>query len=223
LSRTPLLLVGAGGLGRETLELVRAINAAVPTWDVVGVLDDDPRLHGQLLHGVPVLGPSETAHDRPEALVAATVASPGDPLRRVALVARLNLPVDRFATLVHPAAVVADSASVGPGSILHAGTVLTADIDLGRHVVAMPSVIVTHDDVIEDGVTLAAAARLAGGVTVRQGAYVGSGAMLREGIVVGAGAVIGMGSVVTRSVPAGELWVGVPARPHGAAGRRASS
>jgi sugar O-acyltransferase (sialic acid O-acetyltransferase NeuD family) len=209
---TPLLLVGAGGFARETLELVRAINRLSPVWEVRGVLDDDPGRHGSDLHGVGILGPSEAVHDHPDALVAACVASPSDPMRRLALVSRLALPPERYATLVHPTAVVPESATIGEGSVLHAATVLTADVRLGAHVAVMPAVVLTHDDVIGEGVTFGAGARLAGDVTVERGAYVGSGALVRERVVVGAGAVVGMGAVVTRSVPAGEVWAGVPAR-----------
>jgi acetyltransferase-like isoleucine patch superfamily enzyme len=95
---------------------------------------------------------------------------------------------------------------------LHAGTVLTADVQLGAHVVIMPAVVLTHDDVVQDGVSFGAGARIAGGVTIETGAYIGSGALVREGLVVGAGAVVGMGAVLTRSVPAGEVWAGMPAR-----------
>ena len=215
----PLLLVGGGGLARESLELIRAVNDVAPTWSVLGVLDDNPELHGRLIHGVPVLGPSKAVLEHPDASVLASVASPDDPLRRLRLVARLELPPERYATLVHPAAVVPGSASIGPGSVLHAGTVLTADIVLGAHVAVMPGVVLTHDDEVHEGVTFGAGARVAGAVTIERGAYVGSGALLREGIVVGAGAVVGMGAVVTRSVPAGEVWAGVPAsRLRGGAG-----
>jgi acetyltransferase-like isoleucine patch superfamily enzyme len=62
-------------------------------------------------------------------------------------------------------------------------------------------------------VTFGAGARVAGGVTVEDGAYVGSGALLREHLVIGAASTIGMGAVVTESVPAGQVWAGVPARP----------
>ncbi len=213
MSSTPLLLVGAGGFARETLELISSLNRVNQSWDVIGVLDDDPARHGEALHGVPILGPSEAVHDHPSALVVACVASPSDPLRRLTLTARLGLEADRYATLVHPAAVVPDSATIGPGCVLHATTVLTADVRLGAHVAVMPAVVLTHDDVIGDGVTFGAGARLAGGVTVERGAYIGSGALVREGLTVGAGAVVGMGAVVTSSPPAGEIWVGVPARP----------
>jgi sugar O-acyltransferase (sialic acid O-acetyltransferase NeuD family) len=179
---------------------------------VIGLLDDDPAAVGRRVHGIEVIGPSEAVHDHPGALVAACVASPGDPLRRLALAGRLGLPPERFATLVHPAATVAASCSIGPGSVLHAGTVLTADVELGAHVAVMPAVVLTHDDVVGEGVTFGAGVRVAGGVTIEPGAYVGSGALVREGLVIGAGAVVGMGAVVTRSVPAGEVWAGVPAR-----------
>ncbi len=209
---TQLLLVGGGGFARETLELVQAINRVAPTWDVVGVLDDDAAMHGRRVHGVEVIGPSAAANDHPDALVTACVASPDDPLRRLALVSRLGLPPERYATLVHPAAVVPASATIGPGTVLHATVVLTADVELGAHVAAMPAVVLTHDDVIGDGVTFGAGARIAGGVTIERGAYIGAGALLRERLTVGAGAVVGMGAVLTKPVPAGEVWAGVPAR-----------
>lgn len=209
---TPLLLIGAGGFARETLELVHAVNAQVPTWRVIGLLDDDARMHGRRIHDVEVIGPSEAIHDHPDALVAACVASPDTPTGRLVLTGRLGLGPERYATLVHPAAVVARSASVGVGSVLHAGTILTSDVTLGVHVAVMPAVVLTHDDQVGDGVTFGAGVRVAGGVTIEDAAYLGSGALLREHLVVGSGSVVGMGAVVTQSVPAGEVWAGVPAR-----------
>jgi sugar O-acyltransferase (sialic acid O-acetyltransferase NeuD family) len=220
---TPLLLVGAGGLARETLELVRAVNRERVVWHVVGLLDDDPRLHGTRVHDVEVIGPSDAVHDHPDALVCACVASPGNALGRLELVARLRVPAERYATLVHPAAIVPGSATVGPGSLLHATTVLTADVALGAHAVVMPAVVLTHDDRVGDGVTFGAGARVAGGVTIEDGVYVGAGALLHEHITVGRGAVLGMGAVVTRPVPAGEVWAGVPARRLGSANMLAAA
>ena len=52
---------------------------------------------------------------------------------------------------------------------------------------------------------------------VERGASIGANATILGGLRIGAGAMIGAGSVVTRDVPAGELWVGNPARSRGPA------
>jgi sugar O-acyltransferase (sialic acid O-acetyltransferase NeuD family) len=207
-----LLLVGAGGFARETLELVHAINREAPAWSLAGLLDDDPERHGEQIHGVPIIGPCAAVAEHPEAFVVACVASPEEPLRRLRLVDRLGLPPERYATLIHPRATIAGSATIGPGSVVHANTVMTADIRVGAHVAVMPSVVLTHDDVIEDGVTFGAGVRVSGAVRIEKGAYIGAGALLRERIVIGSGALIGMGSVLTKSVPPDEIWHGLPAR-----------
>ncbi len=84
---------------------------------------------------------------------------------------------------------------------------------------------------IEDGVTLAAgvviilhdsALNNVGGepvrfdrVVLRQNCYVGANATILCGVEVGAGSIVGAASVVTRSVPAGMVACGNPARVTG--------
>lgn len=213
----PLVLVGAGGFARETLQLVRrhpAVGPAGEAYTVIGFLDDDPARQGTEVDGTPVLGPGEDALDHAlrGAAVLVCVGNPGAPESRRRLVARLGLPDEAYATVVHPLASVSPDSVVGRGSVLHAGVVLTAAVRLGRHVAVMPHTVLTHDDRIEDHATLAAGVRLAGGVLVADAAYLGSGALVREGCRIGAGALVGMGSTVLTDVPAGEVWAGSPAQ-----------
>ena len=214
----PLLVVGAGGFARETVQLLRAHPACGPSGEsyaVTGFLDDDPCREGTAVDGVPVLGPAGLAADHAArgGAVLACVGNPGAPESRQRLVARLGLDEESFATVVHPLASVSPDSAVGAGSVLHAGVVLTAAVRVGRHVAVMPHVVLTHDDVVEDAVTFGAGVRLAGGVTVGAAAYVGSGALVRESRRIGAGALVGMGSVVLHDVPPGQTWAGNPARP----------
>jgi sugar O-acyltransferase (sialic acid O-acetyltransferase NeuD family) len=213
----PLVVVGAGGFARETVQLVRSHPEVGPggtAYEVVGFLDDDERRHGTAVDGTPVLGPTGLAAEYAAAgaAVLACVGNPGAPWSRRDLLARLDLPDDAFGTVVHPLACVSADSLVGVGTVLHAGTVLTAGVRVGRHVAVMPQVVLTHDDQIGDAVTFGAGVRLAGGVTVGDAAYLGSGALVREHRRIGAAAVIGMGSVVLSDVPPGEVWAGVPAR-----------
>jgi sugar O-acyltransferase (sialic acid O-acetyltransferase NeuD family) len=208
----PLVLVGAGGLGRETAELVADINRTEPTWDLLGFVDDDPLLAGTRVIGLPVLGPIAQVASLGAAVVVCT-ARPAVGCSRPALVERLDLPESRRPSLVHPSASLASSTRLGPGCIVLAGVVATAQVTLGAHVVVMPQVVLTHDDVVDDYATLASGVRLGGGVHVAAEAYLGAGALVREGCRVGTRALVGMGAVVLEDVASGQVWAGVPARP----------
>ena len=205
----PLLLLGGGGLAREVLAAVRLLPEK---WTPIGALDDDPNRHGACLDGIRVLGALGLVREFADAAVVACVANAHRPTARLGVVRRLNLPEDHWATVVHPAACVAEGSILGPGTVLLAGVVVTAPLRIGSHVVAMPQVLLTHDDQIADGATFAGGASLGGTVNIGECAYLGQGSLIREGLAIGAGATIGMGSVVLQDVPAGEIWAGVPAK-----------
>lgn len=207
-----LIVVGSGGFSRETVELVAAINEIQPAWRVLGFVDDSASLHGAKIDGVPVLGPLEAVHDLPDAYVVVGTGSPKDYASRYRITGRLNVPPERYPRLVHPAAVVSRSVTLGPGTIVQACSVLTAAVTVGAHVIIGPHVVLAHDVVVEDFATFAAGARLAGGVQVGQGAYIGAGALVREHLTIGSWSLVGMGAGVMRDVPPLEVWAGTPAR-----------
>jgi sugar O-acyltransferase (sialic acid O-acetyltransferase NeuD family) len=213
-----LLLVAAGGLARETAQA-----AAAGGVDVLGYLDDDPAMVGVELDGAPVLGSSVSVGRYAEASL---VLCAGRGAVREQLARRLaehGAGDERYARVVHPSVQLAATCEVATGSILLAGVVLTASVRVGRHVVVMPHVTLTHDDVVADYATLCAGVQLGGAVSIGRGAYLGMGAVVREGVSVGEGAVVGMGSVLTRDVPPGQTWWGVPARQQAERALRAAS
>lgn len=209
----PLLLVGASGLASEVAECARRVGRKV-----LGCFDDDPTRAGELLPGgVTVIGDT-TALLRaapPAGHPAQVVVTIGPSRVRRRVVERLRaagLGEERFARLVDPQTVVPAGSSVGPGTVLLGGIVITAPIDIGSHVVVMPHVTLTHDDVIEDFATIAAGVNLGGGVRVAEEAYLGMGSSVRQHLTVGRGSVLGMGAVLLDDLPEGATWAGVPAR-----------
>lgn len=207
-----LLIIGAGGFGRETAQAVGALNQARPTWRLLGFVDDDPQRRGTLIDGAAILGGREVLGQAPQSRIVVCTGRPDDYTSRMRIVRELGLPWQRYATIVHPSAAVSASSSLGPGSVLLAQVVLTAAVRVGAHVAVMPHVTLTHDDVIDDFATIASGACLGGGVSVGQAAYIGAGATIGEHRSVGAFALVGMGAVVTGDVPGREVWAGVPAR-----------
>jgi len=202
-----LLLVGASGLAREVI--------AAGITGVVGILDDDAELHDTEIAGIPVLGSIVDAVDRSESLL--VCVGPSQSRRNVVRRFRkFGVDEERYATYVARSARIGRSSDVGPGSIVLDGVVVTADAALGRHVVAMPNCTITHDDVLEDFVTLAAGVSLGGTVRIGEAAYIGMNASVRQGLTIGSESTVGMGAVVLNDVPAEATWAGVPAREIGA-------
>src|SRR6478752_1685870 len=127
-----LLLLGASGVARE------AAAAAQAGHRVIGVRDDDPGKRGTRVAGVEVLGGIGHAAEYDADLLVCVGSGAG---RRavVARLAELGVDAGRFATLVDASVRIPADCSVGAGSILLAGVVLTADVTVGRHVVVMPN------------------------------------------------------------------------------------
>jgi sugar O-acyltransferase (sialic acid O-acetyltransferase NeuD family) len=203
-----LLLLGASGLAREALTIVRAAGEH----EVVGFLDDDPSTWGRQFDGITVRGGINDVDGFPSTKL---LLCPGRGAARTALAKRLSAlgrGDDEYVTIIDESVVVPPSCRVGSGSILLAGSVLTTNIEIGRHVVVMPNVTLTHDDFIESFVTLCAGVSIGGNVVIGASAYLGMNASVREGVRVGKNAVLGMGAVLLADLPPGEVWAGIPAR-----------
>ena len=191
-----LVIVGGGGHGRETLDIVEAINAVEPTWAFAGFRrrrrdhcrparpqrcvaarhDRDPRPHRTRTMS------SVLAHLRSEQSSMSN-SPPGAALA---------------ATLIHPAATVASDNRIGDGVLLAAGARVTTNVTLGRHVHLNVNAVVSHDCVVGDYTTLSPGSLVNGDVQIGTGVFLGTGAIITPGVTVGDHAVIGAGAVVVQ-------------------------
>jgi len=116
------------------------------------------------------------------------------------------------ATLVHPSAVISESARLEDGTVVMAKAVINADARIGKNCIVNTAAVVEHDCRIGDHVHLSPGVLLGGGVTVHSFAHVGIGAIVLPGVEISEGAVVGAGAVVVHSIPAGATVAGIPAR-----------
>jgi len=204
-----LVIVGAGGHGRETLDVLEAINAETPTWNFAGFIDDGD-VDDDLLanRGAQVIGDTNVL----ESLDAAYVIAIGWPPIRANLDRRLSAWGRQAATLIHPAATVASDNVFGKGVVLAAGARVTTNVHLGRDVHLNVNAVVSHDSRIGDHTTLSPGVLINGSVTIGHGVFLGTGAIVTPGRTIGDGAIIGAGSVVVADVPPGVTVKGVPGR-----------
>jgi sugar O-acyltransferase (sialic acid O-acetyltransferase NeuD family) len=162
--------------------------------------------------GAPILGSLETVGEYPDAEILLCV---GAGVTREAMARRLGdlgVGIARYARVVHPDLQLPDSCTIGAGSIVLAGVVLTVDVVVGKHVVIMPNVTLTHGNRISSFATLCAGVTLGGEVRVEEAAYLGMNACVRQRVRIGSHSTIGMAAAVLTNVPAHETWLGVPAR-----------
>jgi sugar O-acyltransferase (sialic acid O-acetyltransferase NeuD family) len=207
----PVVVYGAAGHGRETVQLIEDINAHRARWDVLGFLDDDPALHGQEINGLPVLGGLDWLNT--EGTSVRIALGVGSAIAKRRIVARIGSDTQRFITIVHPSVRLCRWLEIGPGTAIAAGTMLTVNIHIGAFVTVNRVCNISHDCRVGDFATIAPATNLSGAVEVGAGCDIGSGVTTVEGVSVGEWTIVGAGAVIANHLPANCTAVGVPARP----------
>lgn len=205
--RHPLLIYGAGGLGREVVSLIHALD----NFDIIGFLDDGIQ-KDTFVKGIKVLGGFDALRllDHPVNLILAL----GDPVSKIKLAKKIGPSRVRYPVLIHPSVILQDKATtgIGEGCIICAGSIFTTDIKIGDHVLVNLNCTLGHDTSVGDYSSIMPGVNLAGGVDIGESVLIGSGANILNRIKVGNNSKIGMGSVVIRDVDPGITVAGVPAK-----------
>ncbi|MGH7926841.1 MAG: acetyltransferase [Candidatus Binatia bacterium] len=208
-----LIILGAGGTGREVSEAIEDINSLGRKWNLLGFLDDDRQKHGREYNGYPVLGSISTAAEYLTCQFVLVLGNHRDLKLTKRVLDGLSLDRSRFATIVHPTVRLSRYAKLGLGTIVLQNSVVTTNARIGSHVLLLFGSHIGHDCTVEDYAVIAPNAVLAGGVRVREGCYIGANATILQKRTVGPWSCVGMGSAVFSDVRANSTVVGNPARP----------
>lgn len=207
-----LVIIGAGGFGREVAWLVERINEVNPTWNLKGFIDDNPACHGKYEDDYLVLGGCDyLLKSDKELWVVCAVGSAR--VRKIIIDKLKEHHKIKFATLVDPSVILSKRVIIGEGTIICAGTIVTVDVTIGKHVIINLDCTLGHDDVIGDFVTIYPSVNVSGCVTVGECAELGTGMQVIQGKNIGSESIIGAGAVVTKDIPKRCTAVGSPAKP----------
>jgi len=206
----PLVIVGAGGLGRGIAALVETLNEKTLRWDLLGFVDDDPGLDETIIMGYPVLGDVEWLSDQTGLHFVVAIADA--PSRRGIENTLRHAPLSPT-TLTHPSVSLHRTTDVGAGTMIRKGVATAVDIRIGPHAILNMGCTLGHDVTLAPLSTLHPGVHISGHAHIGKGATMGTGAVVLPETTVGPNAIVGAGAVVTEDVPPDCTVVGVPARP----------
>lgn len=204
-----LVIIGAGGVGREVSLIVQQINELEPTWNMIGFVDDNIDNWGKVINGYSIIGGVDSLDFLSQDHYVVIAIANYEVKKKI--VNRLNGRF-KFATIVHPKVWIHDFMTLGEGSIVYEGVILTANIQIGNHVIISPKCGIGHDSIIKDYVSLLWNVNVSGNDVIEEGVMMGSGSTVIQGKTIGKGSVIGAGAVVITDICEYSTAVGVPAK-----------
>ena len=211
-SPRPIVIYGAGGLGREVAWIIHRINQENQSWRFEGFIVSDT------IHVSPndssdqIIGDEAWLAEHADVAVALAVGNSAARLR-IARRLRDSLGPERFPSLVDPT-LVYDPATcqISPGVVIAPSCVLSVNVRLDPFAYLNPLCAIGHEATIGDASILNWSVNVSGGVRIGEGVMIGSCGLILQYLTVGDHAVVGAGAVVTKDVGEDSMVVGVPAR-----------
>ena len=206
-----IVIIGAGGVGRETALIIEDINEVNKEWNLLGFIDDNTQIQGSSINGYDVLGNLEFLENHnKEVYVVCAIANYN--IKKTIIEKLKKSENIKYATLIHPTTNINDTVEIGEGCIVYQNVVLTANISIGDHVIISPRCGIGHDARVENYCSLLWNTSVSGNVLLKEGVLLGSASTIIQGLTVGEGSIVGAGAVVIRDIQDNVTAVGNPAR-----------
>src|SRR5262249_13677952 len=183
-----VVIVGSGGHGQVVADVLLCAAKAGSGLTPIGYVDDDAAQADRVLLGLPVLGRIDRLSDVPHDGVVVAI---GDNVARHRIFDRLASRNERFVVARHPSAIVAESASIGPGTMICAGAIVNPCSSIGANVILNTGCSIDHHNHVGDHVHIGPGVRTGGALSVGDDSLVGIGATVMPGVTIGAGSIVG--------------------------------
>ncbi|AFQ45945.1 acetyltransferase [Desulfosporosinus meridiei] len=203
-----LIIVGAGGHGREVLEWVKDINENKPTWNVLGFIDDNLDKLTDKKSSYQIIGKIADWKVEENQCFALGIASPVLKEKVTQLLMERGA---EFVSVIHPTARIAESAGYGIGLVAYPNSGIGPDAYVGDFVTLLSSKI-GHDAWVGDYTTISSHCGVNGEVKLGKRVFLGSHAAIVPSKRIGDDVYVGLGSVVINDVENNTKVFGNPAR-----------
>lgn len=116
------------------------------------------------------------------------------------------------ATVIHPKADIPDDVTIGEGTVILSGALVSPTARIGNHVCLSSGCIIGHGCQIQDFATVLPGAVISGDTVLGEASMIGANATIVQRLKIGARATVGAGAVVLKNVPRDIIVVGNPAK-----------
>lgn len=204
-----LIIIGAGGCGREVLQIAKDVNKAEPTWNIKGFLDDRSDALDNLRCDVTVIGSTDSYIPQSDDQFVCCI---GNSAVRKMIIEKMEAKGAEFVSVIHPMALVADSALLGKSVILYPFSIVSDNAEIGDGCIINMHSTVAHDSKLGEYCTISAHCDVTGMCTVGARVFMGSGARMVPSSKIGDDVFICAGSTVMSRLKSGVKVIGVPAK-----------
>jgi sugar O-acyltransferase (sialic acid O-acetyltransferase NeuD family) len=204
-----IAIYGAGGLGKEVLQVIRKNCAAGRSVDCVAFVVDEAFYTDAEISGIPVFTNFHAIAKNDDVFFVVAIGDPGVRARTAAVIQ--SAIGQRFASVVDEQVWLGD-AIIGFGTIVLGMCSLTVNVSIGNHVLVNPGCTIAHDTVVEDFATISPGTHLAGSAHLEEGCMLGIGVSVAPKVRIGRWSILGAGTVAISDIPSNVTAVGVPAQ-----------
>ena len=187
--------------------------------EVLGLALDD-RSGGDEINGYPILCDIKDLYEKygqyDDVKFIYQLYRPDVMRERTAILNNLNIPMEKFATFIHPSVMVAKSAKIGVGNVILANAVVNCNAIIGNFNTVNSGTLLGHDITIGNNNYFAGQVCVGSGLSIGNMNFIGLNTSIRNGITIGDGNIVGMYSNFTNSVGDDIVLYGIPAiiKPH---------
>lgn len=207
-----LVIVGASGFGKEVHELICDINYIHEDWELLGFLDDDVSLHGQIINGLPVLGGINLLQKFTNLSVVIGISEPNLKMRIIKKIREINEFID-FPSVFHPSVSINSKfIKFGIGNIVCQYSLFTANIKIGNFNTFNTRVTIGHDVKIGDFNSFNPNIQISGNVIIGSSNFFAVNSVILQGISIGNDNFIGACSLVLKKIKDNTKVFGIPAQ-----------
>lgn len=207
-------IYGAGGLGREVLELAKQIESVEKKWSEILFVADLRETFNEVkeVNGKKVID-FEVAMQRFKSDEIQFVVAVGEPAVRRLLFEKIKTRGYFCSTLIHPDVHIPETTELAEGVVVQTQAVISCNVKIGENTFIQNTATVGHDTIIGKHDVISANTAIAGHCMIGDQVYIALNVPVKEETRIGDNSIIGMGAVVLRDIPENVIAMGNPARP----------